>query len=482
MTNIFTALRFLRGVRCAVVAVSLMAGLAVRADEGGRSSALLPVTVPVAADHLYLRCGPGDDFYPTERLVAGTEVEVWSIDASGYCAVRPVKGGFSWVLARDVQAEAKSDTTTGIVVTDATVARVGSQLNDLRHVTQVALEAGERVTIIERVRIAEGRHAGDWLRIEPPAGEFRWAWGGDLALPLALAPAAPLTDQLPGGGLAAAGEAIEAIRDAGDAVTQAVAEFDAAHAAPPPEEKPSGMSRLLAGWLPRGTNVFDRATPATPPPAVSAGAAAASGDELADIDLALSLAVTGPSETWNLAPLRERLRLASTRATAQGDRTRAQAIDARLSRFEAIQGRQQSLAANPAADAEPLRLGGMWSSLSSLGTRPVRPGVLPGGRPAGGQPTWTPPDQMEASGRLATVISRRPEAPRWAVVDESNNVLAFVTPQPGVNLGPLVGQQVSVRGARGYMPEYKRPYLVASEARVRTASVPTPTGRPDSTQ
>ena len=396
--------------------------------------------------------------------------------------MRPVKGGFSWVLARDVQAEAKSDTTTGIVVTDATVARVGSQLNDLRHVTQVALEAGERVTIIERVRIAEGRHAGDWLRIEPPAGEFRWAWGGDLALPLALAPAAPLTDQLPGGGLAAAGEAIEAIRDAGDAVTQTVAEFDAAHAAPPPEEKPSGMSRLLAGWLPRGTNVFDRATPATPPPAVSAGAAAASGDELADIDLALSLAVTGPSETWNLAPLRERLRLASTRATAQGDRTRAQAIDARLSRFEAIQGRQQSLAANPAADAEPLRLGGMWSSLSSLGTRPVRPGVLPGGRPAGGQPTWTPPDQMEASGRLATVISRRPEAPRWAVVDESNNVLAFVTPQPGVNLGPLVGQQVSVRGARGYMPEYKRPYLVASEARVRTASVPTPTGRPDSTQ
>ena len=482
MMNIFTALRFPRGVRCAVVAISLMAGLAVRADEGGRSSALLPVTVPVAADHLYLRCGTGDDFYPTERLVAGTEVEVWSIDASGYCAVRPVKGGFSWVLARDVQAEAKSDTTTGIVVTDATVARVGSQLNDLRHVTQVALEAGERVTIIERVRIAEGRHAGDWLRIEPPAGEFRWAWGGDLALPLALAPAAPLTDQLPGGGLAAAGEAIEAIRDAGDAVTQAVAEFDAAHAAPPPEEKPSGMSRLLAGWLPRGTNVFDRATPATPPPAVSAGAAAASGDELADIDLALSLAVTGPSETWNLTPLRERLRLASTRATAQGDRTRAQAIDARLSRFEAIQGRQQSLAANPAADAEPLRLGGMWSSLSSLGTRPVRPGVLPGGRPAGGQPTWTPPDQMEASGRLATVISRRPEAPRWAVVDESNNVLAFVTPQPGVNLGPLVGQQVSVRGARGYMPEYKRPYLVASEARVRTASVPTPTGRPDSTQ
>ena len=81
---------------------------------------------------------------------------------------------------------------------------------------------------------------------------------------------------------------------------------------------------------------------------------------------------------------------------------------------------------------------------------------------------------METTGRLATVISRRPDAPRWALVDTNNNVLAFVAPQPGVNLAPLVGQQVSVRGARGYMPEYKRPYLVASEARTRLATLPTP--------
>ena len=99
---------------------------------------------------------------------------------------------------------------------------------------------------------------------------------------------------------------------------------------------------------------------------------------------------------------------------------------------------------------------------------------MPGGAPAGGQPTWTPPDQMDTTGRLATVISRRPDAPRWALVDTNNNVLAFVAPQPGVNLAPLVGQQVSVRGARGYMPEYKRPYLVASEARTRLATLPTP--------
>ena len=96
---------------------------------------------------------------------------------------------------------------------------------------------------------------------------------------------------------------------------------------------------------------------------------------------------------------------------------------------------------------------------------------------------WTPPDVVETIGRLATVVSRRPDAPRWALVDEHNNVLAFVTPQTGLNLAPLVGQEVSVRGAKGYMPEYKRPYVVAAEARTRLADVPPSTGAvPDRTQ
>jgi len=326
------------------------------------------------------------------------------------------------------------------------------------------------------VTVNNGRHAGEWVRIEPPAGEFRWARCEDLQLPVELAPEpAAVAAPQPGAGLAAAGEAVAAIREAGAAVRQAVAEMNA----PPPAAEPrpidpaAGAGKLFAGWLPLGAGVFDPSA-APQPTAVSSGAVAVSGDELADIDLALSLAVAGPSDAWNLAPLRERLRLAATRATSETERTRAQAIDARLTRFEAIQARQKALVADASPDQTPLRLGGMWSSLSALGSRPVRPGVMPGGAPAGGQPTWTPPDQVETTGRLATVVSRRPDAPRWALVDEHNNVLAFIAPQSGVNLAPLVGQQVSVRGSKGYMPEYKRPYLVASEARTRIASVPTP--------
>lgn len=470
----------------------LVSSSARAADDGPRGKPF-PVTVQVTAASTYLRSGPSDDFYPTERLTAGHELVVWAIDPAGYCAVQPVAGSYSWLRSSDVDDEAalfespdeqsgdkrRRAPFTGVVVTDGAVSRVGSQLNDLRHVAQVRLEAGERVRVLEEVRIADGRHAGLWVRTEPPSGEYRWVRCDAVSLPAELAPPKPVDDAEAETAVAAS-EAFDALRDAGDAVAKVVAAAGEATEQPQTAEESSipqtlnpvpMAKRLFAGWLPLGTSVFDP-NASTPPGAVSVGAVAASGDELADIDLALSLAVTGPSDAWNLAPLRERLRLAAARATTQSERTRAEALDARLTRFESIQSRQRAIVAGPPTDPSPLRLGGMWSSLSAIGSRPVRPGVLPGGAPGDGQPTWTPPEQMETTGRLATVVSRRPDAPRWAVVDDANNVLAFVTPSPGVNLAPLVGQQVSVRGAKGYMPEYKRPYMVASEARPRLAATP----------
>jgi hypothetical protein len=503
----FASVVICRTFSCFVAIIPLIVCAVVAAAD--EQPGPFPATVRVIADHTYLRAGPGDDFYPTERLVAGTAVEVWAVDPSGYVAVRPGNGSFSWLRACDVDAVSvigdpptgqASGRGVGVIVTDSAVSRVGSQLNDLRHVAQVSLEAGERVQVIDEVRIAAGRHAGLWVRIEPPAGEFRWAWLGDLETPPGVVPPTPAVAATADASVANAasiGEAVAAIKDASIAVAQALetpagdtqaldtqasatqraAGMGALLAPGAPTAPPQQLGfmpsarRLFAGWLPRGTSVFDPATPVTP--VAVTGGVAASGDELADIDLALSLAVTGPAESWNLAPVRERLRQVAARTATDTDRTRVEAIDARISRFETIQSRHRTLAAAPTPAADPsLQLGGMWSSLSAIGGRPIRPGVMPGGASADGQPTWTPPDMTETSGRLATVVSRRPDAPRWAVVDQSNNVIAFITPQAGVNLAPMVGQDVAVRGARGYMPEYKRPYVVASEARVRMAAAP----------
>lgn len=445
-----------------------MIGVAANAHCAAADEPSLPTTVQVASSHAYLRAGPGGDYYPTERLVRGDRVEVWAIDSAGNCAVRPVAGSFSWVRASDVDrrggpnAAGEAKGGADVVVADGAVARIGSQLNDLRHVAQVRLEAGERIRVIEEVRIAEGRHAGDWLRIEPPAGEFRWAMASDLDLPASLRPIDSPPVEFDGGVRLAAGTL-----PGGEEPTQAAEPLRLPEL--PAASMPSAGASPHAGWMPQGAGIFDPLTRMISPPAKTTPLVA-SGDEIADIDLALSLAVVGPAESWDLAPLRERLRLAAGRAITMQDRRRADEIDARLSRFEGIQGRHATLAAAQTGESNTLRLGGMWSALSAIGSRPVRPGVLPGGKPADGLPDWTPPDHAETTGRLATVVSRRPDAPRWAIVNENNEVIAFISPQSPANLAPLVGQEVAIRGARGYMPEYKRPYLVASEARLRVAA------------
>ena len=215
-------------------------GFSAPAVSAGEATDRFPLSVRVTADHTYLRAGPSDDFYPTERLLCDDTVEVWAIDPAGYCAVRPVQGSFSWLRAADVDDEAALDDAAadesieqvataprqsfvGVVVTDGAVSRVGSQLNDLRHVAQVRLEAGERVRVLEMVRIPGGRHAGLWARIEPPAGEYRWVRATDLDLPPELAPAPPVNARAEAETAAAAAEATAALREAGDALAEVLA-------------------------------------------------------------------------------------------------------------------------------------------------------------------------------------------------------------------------------------------------------------------
>ena len=51
----------------------------------------------ITADDVYVRSGPGENYYPTDKLKAGQEVEVYRHDPGGWYAIRPPKGSFSWV-------------------------------------------------------------------------------------------------------------------------------------------------------------------------------------------------------------------------------------------------------------------------------------------------------------------------------------------------------------------------------------------------
>ena len=68
----------------------------------------------------------------------------------------------------------------------------------------------------------------------------------------------------------------------------------------------------------------------------------------------------------------------------------------------------------------------------------------------------------DAVGTLKPVVSRREQAPRYALVDDHGDVVTFVTASADVNLQPYIGKRIGVRGNRGFMPEYRRAHVTAS--------------------
>lgn len=129
-----------------------------------------PYKAYVTADEVYVRSGPGRNYYPTKKLTKGAEVEVYRHDPGGWCAIRPPKGSFTWVSGRYLKQQRKH---LGVITKQGVAARVGSALSDIRDVIQVRLDKGEPVEIIEPVKVGLGE-SQIWYKISPPSGEFRW--------------------------------------------------------------------------------------------------------------------------------------------------------------------------------------------------------------------------------------------------------------------------------------------------------------------
>lgn len=139
---------------------------------------VFPYVGYVQRDDVYLRSGPGKNYYATTRLYEGDTVEVYRHDPGGWCAVRPPQGSFSWVLASQVRLV---DGQMGVVEADEVVARVGTDHGDTRDVIQLRLDRGEEVVVLEAQQFGEGQNAVTWFKIAPPAGEFRWIAAADIA-------------------------------------------------------------------------------------------------------------------------------------------------------------------------------------------------------------------------------------------------------------------------------------------------------------
>jgi hypothetical protein len=432
-----------------------------------------PYLVSVATDGASLRSGPGEDYYKTALATRGSELEVWRHAPDGWLAVRPPAGSFSLVSAADVrvQADRMAD-----AVRPGVPVRVGSEVAMNPDVVQVLLNAGERVQVLQTVPL-DGQF---WHRIAPPSGEFRWIHCRDVAGPNL--PAAPLVSQAtssPPAEPTAAETSPPASRE-----SYRIAPFSPAAEAScrVAQAEALAMQESLAGLA--GQTLADLVGG----PAVDARPG---GVTPADIEVELATIVAEDPRLWQFAQLRtkcEELARAADAATQE----QCEAILEKIARFERIRDMRHSIASRrpvatsdqPAATwhvqtadddarveidrqhdiSSTVDGADAWQAVRELDQRRQVDPVAKRGEVA-----RTPEEAAAAAegrydgiGTLRPVVSRRRDAPRYALVDETGDVVTFITPSPGVNLQPYVGERLGVVGTRGYMPEFKRAHITAA--------------------
>lgn len=132
-----------------------------------------PYLVFVAQAEAFTRCGPSGDYYRTDRLRHGQQLDVYVETADGWLGIRPPDDSFSWVVADAIELDRSGE--RGTVIEDRTVSWIGTHLGRARRYRwQVQLAEGETVTVLGRSERDGPDGPQLWYRIVPPSGEFRW--------------------------------------------------------------------------------------------------------------------------------------------------------------------------------------------------------------------------------------------------------------------------------------------------------------------
>lgn len=364
-----------------------------------------PYKAAVTTEDVYVRSGPGQNYYPTDKLKRGQEVEVYRHDPGGWCAIRPVEGSFTWVSGRFLKP---LDNNLAVITDDEVSARVGSRFSDIRDVIQVRLRKGEKVEVLE---VPQGVGAGAWFKIAPPAGEFRWV------------SAKYLDAAYPSDGLRRSEQ----------------------HGPPPAKALPLAGSAVppRPDAAPADSGDDSLRTRSAKPRSLTADEFQA---ELERIELELSVMVIEDISAWSFDVLRERTNWLLDQSQTAVERGRARLLANKIARFDDIKQRQDAV----------LAMRDRTDRTSRLFAK-LRPGDDP--------PASANDDELDGRfdgvGQLTQVVSPKVGAPRYALVDRSGSVRCYVTPAPGVNLHGYIGREVGVTGTRGYVPEQRASHIMA---------------------
>ncbi len=363
-------------------------------------------TAIVISQNAEVRSGPGREYYATQPMSEGSRVEVYGL-RSGWLAIRPPEGSFSWLRADDVQldatAPASSDYTSGTVLRDGVISQVGSQLTQDRDVWQVQLKQNEQVYVSGEDPANPG-----WLKIAPPAGEFRWIRASD--------------------------------------VRRATAEENSFETSYRPARSGSSTTsrtnRAATDWT--GTTV---------------------AEQVEKLNQQLTDAVAYAASAEELSELADQAAEALERARDATSRDLAQQLADRAEKFLDIAQRQQQLAQamtgtnRGSSSAAPSRLHVDAQNIAAL---PGQQATTAGTDSTRTTPTDSEP-RYDATGILTPVNSGNTSVPQYALLDETGNLQYYLTVAPGLRLQTFEGRYIGVTGNRGYSPELNARHVTARQ-------------------
>jgi hypothetical protein len=413
-----------------------------------------PYKAYITSNDVYVRSGPGKNYYPTNKLAAGTEVEVYRHDPGGWYAIRPPEGSFAWVSGRYLQATGEAGLAK--VVGDEVAARVGSEFSDIRDVIQVRLHRGEIVEVVDKKEFGAGPDAGVWYKIAPPSGEFRWVAGRYVdpdypkdGVRKSSAANNPLLHPTPASPPVAA-EAPRPVRAEEQPAVTSAESWTPAKTAPQPVspavatvESRRAPPEVTSSFGPRQFQDPEDAQAAAKPTRKTSPEEFQEEVDKLEVDLSVML-VEEPT-VWNFDELSLRAKSLMLQAETAVERGRVRTLLNKIAQSEDIKHRYDLIAqVRTKTERENQQL----ADLSQA-------------RGTSRQTETASPGRYDGVGRLARVVSPKVGAPQYALVDDNGNVQCYVTPAPGVNMQYYVGQQIGVVGQRGYIADQRAQHVMA---------------------
>jgi len=259
----------------------------------------------------------------------------------------------------------------------------------------VRLDKGEKVELL-----SPPSPDSPWCKIAPPSGEFRWVFSKYVER------------QLPSDLAEDEREASPGVRDNRDS------------------QSSQGVRLASAGEVEPQTAEARPLKSQSAPRSFSGEADME--QELNRIDLELSAMVSGEISAWSFADLQRRADAVLEQSQTAVERGRARIVVNKLARFDDIKQRHDAVRQRQAESGRP-------------------------GAPAAAHRVDT--SRFDGVGRLSPVITEKVGGPQFALVDNTNAVVSFITPAPGVNLQPYVDRYVGVNGQRGYMTDLQRQHI-----------------------